>query len=174
MNFLDRLLGRPNDPTLGWGTASLPLPDFDFSEMRFGKLGFGDAFEAAAFLGRPQRFRWTQADYCELLYASGGFQLDFDRGKFAYAAFFIGPDRFLPKHPALKLSNPRLRGATPDGIALSRDTDRGSLERLFGVAGSVDAESGEVILYYTMQGVTMEFEMEGNTERLKRWNLYPK
>jgi hypothetical protein len=174
MSFLDRLIGRRTDPTLGWVTFKLPIPDFDVTAMRFGTLRFGDAFEAAAFLGRPDRFTWTQGKYCELLYASGGFQLDYDCGKFAYAAFFIGPDGFLPKHPALEFSKPRLRGCTPDGIALSRDTDRALLERMFGAADSVDTEPREVILHYTRRGVTMEFEMDGKTGRLKRWNLYPK
>jgi hypothetical protein len=173
MSFLDRLIGRRADPTLGWGTFRLPLPDFDLTAMRFGTLRFGDAFEAAAFLGRPDRFTWTQGEYCELLYASGGFQLDFDCAKFVYAAFFIGPDGFLPKHPALEFSKLRLCGCTPNGITLSRDTDRAGIESLFGAPDSVDTEPKEVILYYTGQSVTMEFEMDGRTGQLKRWNLYP-
>jgi hypothetical protein len=28
------------------------------------------------------------------------------------------------------------------------------------------------VLYHTRQGVAMEFEMDGRTGRLKRWNLY--
>jgi hypothetical protein len=174
MNFLDRLIGRRTDPTLGWGTFNLPIPDFDVTAMQFGTLRFGDDYEAAAFLGRPDRFTWTQGEYCELLYASGGFQLDFDRGKFAYAAFFIGPDGFLPKHRALEFSKPRLRGCAPDGIRLSRDTDRAFVERLFGMPDSADTEPRETILYYTRQSVAIEFEMDGKTGRLKRWNLYPK
>src|SRR5204863_10180969 len=33
-------------------------------------------------LGRPDRLTWTQREYCELLYPSGGFQLDLGRGEF--------------------------------------------------------------------------------------------
>ena len=174
MNILDRLLGRRTDPTLNWGAFSLPIPDFDLGTMRFGYLGFGEELDAAAFLGRPDRFTWTQSEYCELLYASRGFQIDYDKSRFAYLAFFIGPDDYLPKHQALEFSKPRLRGCTPDGIRLSRDADRGLLERLLGAADSVDTEPREAILYYTRDGVTMEFEMDGKTGRLKRWNLYPK
>jgi hypothetical protein len=174
MGFVDRLLRRRADPTLSWQPFSLPIPDFDLTEMRFGKLRFGDAIDAAASLGRPDRVEWTRGEYCELLYASGGFQIDFDSNRFAYLAFFIGPDELLPKHPAFELSKPRLRGGTEDGSRLSRDTQRPRLERLFGAADSVDADSDETILYYARQGVTMEFELDPSNGRLKRWNLYPK
>jgi hypothetical protein len=174
MNLLDRLLGRRADPTLNWEAFSRPIPDFDLATMRFGSLRFGDGFDAAAFLGRPDRFTWTQSDYCELLYASDGFQIDYDKSRFAYLAFFIGPDDNLPMCRALEFSKPRLRSCTPDGVRLSRDADRALLERLFGAADSVDTEPREAILYYTRDGVTMEFEMDGNSGRLKRWNLYPK
>jgi hypothetical protein len=174
MSLFDKLLGRRPDPTQTWGAAALPIPDYDLSRMCFGTLQFGDALDAAAFLGRPERFEWTQAGYCELLYASGGFQIDYDHGRFAYLAFFIGPDDNLPKHAALEFSKPCLRGSTPDGIRLSRDTERAMLEQLFGVPESVDSGSQETILHYTRHNVSMEFEMDGQAGRLKRWNLYPK
>jgi len=114
MSLFDRLLRRRTDPTLGWGAFSLPIPDFDLTEMRFGTLQFGDGFNAAAFLGRPDRFEWTQGGYCELLYAAGGFQIDYEDSKFEYLAFFIGPDKYLPKQRALAFSQPRLRGGAPE------------------------------------------------------------
>jgi hypothetical protein len=174
MNLFDRILRRRADPTLNWGSLSPPIPELDVELMRFGTLQFGDGFDAAAFLGRPDRFEWTQKDYCELLYASGGFQIDYDKGRFAYLAFFIGPDDLLPSHAALRFSTPLLRGSTVDGVRLSSGTDRLLLERLFGKADLADTDPEEVILYYTRNGVTMEFEMDGNTRQLKRWNLYPK
>jgi len=172
MTFLDRILGRRPDPTLNWQTSNAPMPDFDLEAMRFGTLQFGQGFEAAEFLGRPDLFRWTQEEYCELLYASRGFQIDYDERKFAYLAFLIGPDRHQPDHPALKFSTPRLR--TPEGVRLSCEADRALLEQLFEAPDSVDAGASQVVLYYTRNHVTMEFEMDGTTGRLKRWNLYPK
>ena len=173
MSFLDRLLGKRPDPTFNWGVFSPPIPDFDVAQMRFGSLQFGDTFEAAAFLGRPDRFEWTQGQYCQLLYASGGFQIDFDESRFAYLAFFIGPDDCLPEHKALEFSKPRVRGCIPDGVRLSVETDGTMLERIFGAPGSLEVEPDETILYYTRQGVTMEFELDGRSGQLKRWNLYP-
>ncbi len=173
MSFLDRFFKRSTDPTSRWPPFSLPLPDFDLTEMRFGALRFGDAINAAASLGRPDRIEWTRRDYCELLYASGGFQIDFDNRRFAYLAFFIGPDEVLPQHAALEFSKPRLRGGTYDGIRLSRETDQPRLERLLGAPDSADIDPGETVLYYTQRGVAMEFELDGPTGRLKRWNLYP-
>lgn len=142
-------------------------------EMRFGALGFGDGIEAASFLGRPDTFEWTQDKSCELLYAGGGFQLDLDDGKFAYAAFFIGPDSHQPKHPALKFSMPRLNGLIHAGIGLSPDTKLELLFQLLGSPEKADSDAPETVLHYTRQGIAMEFEMDGATGRLKRWNLYP-
>jgi hypothetical protein len=172
MRVLDRLLGRRADPTADWAPFHPTLPDFDMSSMRFGALRFGHPIETAALLGRPDRLTWTRGEYCELLYADGGFQLDFDRNHLAYLAFFIGPDPLLPKGVALQFSRPLLRGLSRDDVRLSRDTERLLLTQLFGAAESVDADSEETILRYRRRDVTMEFELD-EAGRLKRWNLYP-
>lgn len=173
MNLLKRIFGRRPDPTIEWRAFIPPIPDFDLSAMQFGSLRFGDTFSAASFLGRPDKFEWTQGEYCQLLYASGGFQIDFDGGKFAYLAFFIGPDRHLPKHKALEFSKPRLRGCMPDGVSLSRANDRPQIERLFGSPVTADNDATETILFYRRRQITMEFEFDGQSGPLKRWNLYP-
>ena len=173
MKLIDRLLGRRSDPTLSWPPSTVPMPDFDINTMQFGALHFGDPLEAAASLGRPDRFMWTQDEYCELLYASRGFQLDFDRGKLAYLAFFIGPDEFVPTHSAFQFSKPRVHGVAIDGIELSPGVDRALIEKLLGPPDSVDVDAEEVILFYNRQGITLEFELDGKAGALKRWNLYP-
>lgn len=140
--------------------------------MRFGDLRFGDEFQRAAFLGRPDNVTWTLASYCQLLYVSEGFQIDFDEEKFAYAAFFIGPDDYSPKHPALKFSKPTVLVGGRGAVSLSSETDRTSILSIFGEPESVDSEPEEEILYYTIQGITLEFELDIKRS-LKRWNLYP-
>ncbi|HXJ62032.1 MAG TPA: hypothetical protein VNU68_35795 [Verrucomicrobiae bacterium] len=174
MSLLTRLFERRPDPTRDWGPPSPTLPEFDLNEMRFGALKFGDGFEAAAFLGRPDRIEWPQRDYCTLLYASNGFQIDYEAGQLAYLGFLIGPDDSLPQHPGLRYSQPRVRGAGRfSSIILSPEIERAALEQWLGGADSVDIDAEETILYYTRQGVTLEFELGGEPRRLKRWSLYP-
>ena len=174
MGFFDRLVGRRANPTRNWDAFSPPGPDFDLSSMRLGTLGFGDPFESARFLGRPDRFKWTLEGNYELLYAAGGFLIEYDAGVFAYLAFFIGPDAHLPNHKSLKFCRPRVLGGEPDGLRLSQDYDRSKLEQLFGPAESEDSDSLETVLFYTRRGVIMEFELNVSNGQLKRWNLYPK
>jgi hypothetical protein len=173
MKLIDRLFGRRSDPTLNWVQSTAPIPQFNLNSMQFGSLHFGDPLEAAASLGRPDQFVWSQGEYCELLYASRGFQVDFDRGKLSYVAFFIGPDEFVPAHTAFQFSKPRVHGVAIDGIELSPGADRALIERLLGSADSVDVDAREVILFYNRGGITMEFELDAKTGGLKRWNLYP-
>ena len=169
---LRRFLQQRRNPAVSWSPQKSPLPDFDVSKMCFGTLRFGDGFEAAAFLGKPDSLKWTEVDHCEMLYASEGFEINYHADKLAYLAFFIGPDDFLPKHHGLKFSKPPLRGVQPDGIRLSQETNREMLEKLFGSPDSEDADSDETILTYERQSVTMEFELS-HKGRLKRWNLHP-
>lgn len=160
------------DPTAHWRPFTPPIPDFDLTEMRFGPLRLGDPIDSAASLGRPDDVQWSPGEPFELLYAAGGFQMDIDSGKLAYLAFFIAPDAHQPKHPALAFSTPRLRG--PGALRLSSDTTRSTIEQLLGPPDSADTDPDETILYYSRQKTTMEFEIDGKTGKLKRWNLYPK
>lgn len=156
------------DPTEEWGPSPSRLPSLDWSALRFGPLGFGDALEDAAALGRPDAFRWTQPGYCELLYARAGFQIDFDRGCFAYLAYFIGPDPAGPMHPQLTYCTPEL----DDELALTRDVRVQDIKSRLGPPFSEDIEVDETVLFYEGGGVVLEFEFDARG-RLKRWNLYP-
>jgi hypothetical protein len=162
------LFGRRPDPTWDWPIEVPAVPDLDLSRMALGSLRFGDAVEAARGLGRPDRFRWKDGGYCELLYARAGFQLDFEDGRLCYMAFFIGADADGPSHPALSPSEPRIRGESP----LTAETGKDDLQRRFGPPGSEDSDDDETVLYYRRDRVTMEFELDG-MGHLKRWNLYP-
>ena len=174
MAIFERAAGARVDPSRDWGDFKLPIPDFDLGAMCFGGLALGAPLESAAFLGRPDRLRWTEMDYFEMLYAAGGFQVDVEGGRLAYLAFFIGPDEFLPKHKPLAFSRPRLVGAGEGGaeLVLSPEVGREQLEELLGPPGSVDADDDETVLYYRRGGVAMEFELAPDG-KLKRWNLYP-
>jgi hypothetical protein len=173
MRILNWLLGRRPDPTAGWPDFRPPAPDFDWARRRFGPLRFGDEIAVARLLGRPDVFRWAEKDYGELLYARGGFELDFEGGRFVSLAFFIGPDKYLPRHPDLRFCVPRLLGWDAEDIRLSQGTDTAELERRLGPPTAVDADDeDETILSYVRAGMVLEFEL--NREgRLKRWNVFP-
>lgn len=173
MSLFSRIFGRALDPAIDWSPFEPPIPDLDVSTMSFGPLKFGDRLEEASFLGRPERFVWKQGTDCELLYASGGFLMEFSEGKFGYLAFFIGPDEWLPKEEPVSFCSPHVCGAVPDGTQLSGDIEQAALEHLFGPADSRDVDPDEISLFYSRQKVTMEFELNGRTGKLKRWNLYP-
>lgn len=164
----ERLRSAAGDPTETWPPASADVPAIDWSELRFGPIAFGDPLECAAGLGRPDRFRWTQPGYCELLYARSGFQIDFDRGRFAYLAWFIGPDPANPQHDAMNFGTPTL----DEDFALTRDTHIEQVRARLGPATSEDVDDHETVLFYTGGGIVLEFEFDADG-RLKRWNLYP-
>lgn len=174
MSFLDKLLGRHPDPTTGWPPFVPPIPAFDVSKMQFGSLRFGDPLESAVFLGRADRFHWREQDKTdsfELVYACG-FQVDFLERKFDYLAFLIGPDPYLPDCPNLQYSTPVVAGLGGEDVVFTQLTDRKMLEDLFGTPAYVDVRDDETILFYTPHGMTLEFEMDGKSGSLKRWNIY--
>ena len=149
------------------------MPAFDLTTMRFGGLSFGDQTEAARFLGRPERARWIQKDYCELLYAARGFQVDFEKDKFVYLAFFVGPCELGPDFPDVQFSQPKIHAGTAADFALSQNTDRALLERIFGEPDGVDVDETETILSFFRQGMELEFELAAATGKLKRWSVFP-
>ena len=169
MKLLDLLSGRRVDPTAAWPVRDYDVPAVDLSRMPFGALRFGASLQEALYFGRPESFSWSRKDYCELLYARGGFQLDFERGNLSYVAFFVGQDACLPDHPALSFTKPRIKG----GGQLTQETRKDDLQKLFGSIESEDVDSEETILTFLRSGVTLEFELNAEGY-LKRWNLFPK
>lgn len=165
--ILAKLKGSPPDPTTDWPRLSVSAPAIDSSRGAVGELHFGDDIQSARKFGRPERFRWTQPAYCELLYAKRGFQLDFDSGRFAYAAFFVGPDACLLEASSLAFSTPRV-----DSTLLSQSTTLKEIEAAFGVPSSQDREDDETVLFYARRSVTLEFEASA-ARMLKRVNVYP-
>jgi hypothetical protein len=172
MRIINWLLRRRPDPTVGWPEFRAPAPAFNLARRCFGPLRFGDELATAVLLGRPDVFCWQGPEACELIYARGGFELDFERERFAYLAFFIGPDPYLPLHPDLRFAEPRLLGWNESSVCLSRETDGAQLRNQLGPPDGEDIDEDETILNYTRAGVVMEFEL--NREgRLKRWNVFP-
>jgi len=172
MRILDWILRRRPDLTADWPDFQPPAPHFDLARESFGPLRFGDELAIAALLGRPDICSWPGRNDCELIYARGGFELDFEAGRFIYLAYFIGPDVYLPHHPELRFAEPQLLGWNAGAVCLSRNTDREQLHSQLGPPEQEDVDEDETILSYTRSGVGMEFELnlEGH---LKRWNICP-
>jgi len=173
MSWWNRILRRhPPDPTAGWRPWRGPLPVFDLAHMCLGEVGFGEPIEAAAFLGRPDRVIFSKGDYCELVYAAGGFQLDFEKGALCYLAFFIDRDEYQPRIDTLRFSRPVVRDVQRRTLQLTPDLDREKLQSFLGAPEHIDVDEEETILYYIGRGGEMEFEL-GQRDRLKRWNISP-
>ena len=162
--FFAKLRATRRDPTRDWPRASISAPSVDCARRAVGELRFGDSLSAARCFGRPDAFRWTQPGYCELLYAGAGFQIDFDSGRFAYAAFFVAEDEHAPR---VSFSTPRV-----DSIQLSRETSFEQIEAAFGRPVSRDRDDDETILFYARRDIAIEFEVS-SPGLLKRVNVYP-
>jgi hypothetical protein len=176
VGLFDKLLGKRPDPTAAWRVFCLPIPEIDAGTLKFGGLRIGDPIEAAAELGRPESFCATRrSSHCVLTYAAGGFFLEFYEGRLEYLAFYIGPDPSmepLAKELKVTFASPRVRCASGEIVTLSCQSDRAAVERIFGPPESLDVDEDETILSYERPDVTMEFELEGASGRLKRWQLF--
>jgi hypothetical protein len=172
MSLLDRMMGRRPDPTESWEPFQLPIPDFDPTERCFGSLKFADEISAASFLGRPTRVQWSKSDYIELLYATGGFQVDFDHGRFAYLTFFIRLDERIASKVEITCAEPLLRTNGQNLVRFSKSSTADELKRLFGQPTTTDNDEDESVLSFDRNRLTLEFEL--NSEQLlKRWSVFP-
>lgn len=168
VGILDFLFGRQEDLTKDWSILEFEMPDFDLSDLSFGPLHFGCELSLAHAFGRPDLFHWRGSDYCELVYARHGFQIDFEGEKLRYIAFFIGPDSCLPELPSMVFSQPRLKKVAQ----FTQQTTNEELTELFGEAKSEDFDSDEIILTFVRSGLALEFELTSEGF-LKRWNIFP-
>jgi hypothetical protein len=174
MNFLNRLFDSERKLVSSWEVVHFPSPRVDLSRMCFGVLRFGAELAAASVLGRPDQFNRLDPHYFELVYGSSGFLVDFEKGKLACLSFLIGPDRFVPEKLDVKFCRPRISGLAGGELQLSPATTRKELEASFGKPESTDVDEDETILFYTLHGIRLEFELEPKEGKLKRWNLFPK
>lgn len=178
MRLLDHIFGKkptnPPDPTVDWPDLQVVELTLVPYEGRLSDLKFGAPIEHAKAFGKPSRFRWVQNDYCELIYARQGFQIDFDGGRFQYLSFFM--DRHEAESDIaggfeLALVGIQLAGGRSGQIC--RESRREVIDGYFGSVARIDSDNDETILYYEVAGLTMEFEMHPKHGTLMRWNIYP-
>src|SRR5436190_23765669 len=158
------LFGRRPDPTRHWAATDEPLPPFDLASGALGGLRFGDGFEQAEFLGRPDRVEnpgWTR-----LYYLGRGFQLYFEMGQFAELTCDIAPPPDVPPKPGQGFSRPRLSC----GIQLTPETTAAQVRQWFGAPESEDDGPGSRTLTYPQGRYYMGFEFDPSTGRLLGWS----
>jgi len=177
MKFLQRLLGTktggPPNPTIDWPEPQNVELNLVPHEGRLGNLRFGASIENARIFGKPSRFRWIRNNYCELLYAQAGFQIDFDGGQFGYMAFFINRHVAEPDIAGgFDLAIVNLLLADGGTGQLTKESKRDVIEGYYGTATRIDDDDDEIVLHYEIAGVTMEFELDPNDKTLMRLNLY--
>ena len=176
MGFLDRIFKKLNpeepDPTLEWGEYRgmelVVVPE----ENRIGNLQFGDPLSAAEALGKPSSFEWGYPGYCDLTYAQGGFQLDFDEGRLVFAAFCLDHHMLEPEKE-FTFATPLVVLSGGERIELSKRLKAADLVEIFGHPKKIDKDSDETILFFEAGPLTMEFELRPETHTLARWNLFP-
>ncbi len=164
--LLERLAGRPHDPTVAWPVVDAEAPPVDLFRRAVGPLPFGAALADAEVFGRPDQLRWTSRRYCELVYRRAGFQLDFDGGALVYAAFFLGPDACAP--PGVRFCVARLS----NGAVLSGATTLADVEAAIGEPVARVEDDAERILTYERERLTLEIEA-APSGTLKRLNVFP-
>lgn len=178
---LDGSYGRLLRLASEWPPHNGSVPIVNLDTMSIGPLRFGDALDSVAKIGKPGPIGWTgkgatgwfqATGYAELLYPEAGFQLDFDEERFAYIAFFIGPDPHLPDWDPLRYSEPVVLGLGRNPWQLSQDTTRTEIEQKLGMPMKVDEDLDETVLFYVLHGVNLEFELD-KSGQLKRFNLFP-
>lgn len=177
MSFLTRLLGiksTPPDPTLAWPSYQDHQLILTPHEGRLEDLKFGDPIANAKSLGKPSKIRWVDETYISLIYAQAGFQIDFEKDRLVYMAFYT--DRHEAEDEiegGFKLITVSLKLADGRAAKLSKASKRIDIEDIFGIPSNIDYDSAETILYFTDQSLTIECEMQPNDGTLMRMNLFP-
>jgi hypothetical protein len=176
MGLLDRIFKKFNreepDPTLEWAEYREMELVVVPNEMRIGSLKFGDPLSAAEFLGKPSSFAWGYPGYCELVYAEGGFQLDFDMGRLVFVAFYLD-HHVLEPEGEFAFSAPVVVLSGGERVELSKRLKAPDLVEIFGQPKEIDKDSDETILFFESTSMTMEFELRPESHTLAKWNLFP-
>ena len=162
-----RWAGRHPDPTQDWPVALPETPPLDLRRGMVGPIRFGDPLQSACVFGRPDRCRTVRAGYLELAYAGAGFQIDFEDGRLAYAAYFLGPEG-----AGTGPGGPRLTTLQVDGQRLSGHTALAHLAECWGPASTEERDEEEIVVWYLRSGFTVELEARPDG-LLKRVNAYP-
>lgn len=169
MGFFSNLF-RGAGPTGGWPAPPPAPPQVSLERQALetfgGRVRFGDPLDAAACLGRPDRFTGRSDGACTLAYFAWGLEVHFEEAKLVEAFFKIG-DHYRESMPETSLAEPR----APDGQTLSNRTTVDEVLARFGAPHRRQDLDGETILYYTVGPLVSEFEFD-ESNQLTAWSVY--
>ena len=154
------------DPSVDWPILETATPDIDTAERRVGPLNLGDDVSKASIFGKPDLFDRVDSDTFNLIYARAGFQIEFQKDKLTFIAYFVADDPFGPDCSNLNYCAPKIDGTLLNESFRAEDIDAG-----FGSPESVDKDSDETILFYRLNSLPVEFELNVPGQ-LKRVNIY--
>ncbi len=155
------------DPTSDWPIVPGAAPDLDGPTLQLTALPFGQPLESARVLGRPEALEWRSRmrKDVDLLYASKGLRLEFERGLLTVLTYLIGARA--SGHPAFAPARP----LAPNGMRLGPDLDRGRIVSLFGEPDAKGSDETCLQVFHRC-GVISDFFLD-EQGRLTEWALYP-
>ena len=159
-----------DDVTKNWPVKQVDLPDLDLFDLSLGELELDSPIEVASGMGKPTCFEWADDNYCELIYARNGLELDYEDGKLCYMAFFIGDDEFVPDITELQYAELVVHNYDKKTL-FNNKTTKAELIDFLGRPISEDYDSDETILIFDFDGTCMECELNLDG-MLKRINIY--
>jgi hypothetical protein len=158
--------GEHADPTRNWPASDKPMPPFDVETWALGDLRLGDELEKAQFLGRPDGVNHIGDRWMDLDYASRGFKLVFEYGRFQELNCNISLPSDETLTPGQGFCRPRLSG----GFELTPETSAAHVQQRFGPPTREDNYPRDLALTYHRDGFEMEFEFERATGKLLAWS----
>jgi hypothetical protein len=158
--FFGRLLGKLPDPIRNWPESDEPLPPFDLAAGSLGGLRFGDEFDRAEFLGRPDRVEHPGGMWFH--YDSRGFQLYFEAGQFVELSCDISKPANRDAPSGQGYSRPTISG----GLTLTPETTEAQVRNRFGPPDTDE----EHTLVYPRGRYYMTFEFDPPTGKLLTWS----
>jgi hypothetical protein len=158
--------GEQADPTRNWPASDKPMPPFDVETWALSDLRLGDELEKAQFLGRPDSVEHVGDRWVYLDYASRGFKLVFEYGRFQELNCDVSLPSDMTLTPDQGFCRPRLSG----GFELTPETSAAQVQQRFGPPTREDNYPRDHALTYHRDGFEMEFEFERATGKLLAWS----
>ena len=156
-NFAKKLFARSKDPTKDWPESTITaLSPIDVNNFKIGEFRFGDDVEKCRFLGKCSRYEPNGEHYFKLYYDRLGLQIEFEKGKFCFFDFIPGEQKMLQILPDLRLIP---------------ETTVEDIKRTLGPPREEEIDEDEIVLYYSIAGNELEFELTLDG-RLEQFHMY--